>query len=124
MVQIKLKCSVKFDEKKLLKRMVHKAEQAHLYVANLLIEDSKAFIPILTGQLRDSGRTIRNKSTEISIIWEAYSPENFNYAEVQYYKELQHIDGFYAARWAERAISESGHIYKTLLEMITSRAFV
>lgn len=80
--------------------------------ARLVLKDSRPFIPLLTGRLRDSGRVEELERYTFKLIWDAANPKsNFIYAEVQYKKVLNHIDGRYAAKWVEKTFNSNRQFY-------------
>lgn len=79
--------------------------------ANALLKDSRKYVPIDTGQLRDSGRVEEESLLAMRLIWDAASEKGFIYAQKQYSEVLNHIDGRYAAKWVEKAFNENQQKY-------------
>lgn len=86
------------------------------------MQDNRAFIPLLTGRLRDSGHLTHDEANRqfknyvAKVIWDAENPRNhFVYAKKQYEEILNHIDGRYAAEWAKKVLQINRVRYQVLL---------
>ena len=81
-----------------------------------MIEDASVDVPVLSGDLKDSGRVEADPgSLRAQAAWDVSSPEGFHYAETQHEDVLQHINGLFAARWAEKAINRRGDFYRRII---------
>jgi hypothetical protein len=88
--------------------------------AKILLRDCRPYIPMLTGRLRDSGRTEEIKSQlfnySVKLIWDAANPLNgYVYAARQYHEVFNHVDGRYAAKWVERVLIANPDRYTMLV---------
>lgn len=84
--------------------------------AKVLMRDCRPYIPMLTGKLRDSGHIERVedlKKYTFYLVWNAVNIKSgFSYAEVQYTKVLQHVDGRYAAEWLKKTLQANPGRYQ------------
>lgn len=97
--------------------------EALSYAANMLLDDCRKYVPLLTGALRDSGHLEKDlKSYVITLIWNAENPDNgYIYAEKQYKEVLQHINGRFAAEWVKKAVDENPQKYTRIVALIVRR---
>lgn len=73
--------------------------------ARQLLRDTRPYIPVLTGRLRDSGHIEQLEDYAFKLVWDAANPRNgYVYAAKQYDEVLQHVDGRYAAEWVEKVL--------------------
>lgn len=81
--------------------------------ARELLKDCRPYVPLLTGRLRDSGKVVQElEDFAYSVVWDAANPKNgYVYAEIQYDRVLQHVDGRYAAKWVEKVFRENPDKY-------------
>lgn len=81
-----------------------------------LLRDCRPFIPMLTGKLRDSGKVQMLQDYAFKLVWDAANIRSgYIYAEIQYRKILQHIDGRYAAKWVEKTLQANQGRYEFLV---------
>ncbi len=104
-----------FPAKKLKKGMTAAAEFALRQVAERLLSDSRIFVPVLTGALKDSGRIEEQPSfgDAVKAIRVLY---DLRYAEKQHEDEFRHPSlGFFgAAKYLTKPLELFGDFYLQL----------
>lgn len=114
--------SLKFEPeipvRKLKRGFQQAVEFALLKVANRLLADSRIYVPVLTGALKDSGKVelIPTLSDAVSYVQVTY---NMDYAEKQHNVEYRHPSlGFYgAAKYLSKPLEAYGPFYMQLFTL-------
>ena len=117
-----MKIKIKFDATNVLQRLgqykiqAGKAiEQGIQYASEILLQDCRPYVPMLSGKLRDSGRVIALQDFAFKLVWDAANPASgYVYAKKQYKDVLQHVDGRYAAKWVEKTLNANPDRYTFL----------
>lgn len=95
------------------------AEHAIRVVAEALLQDSQLFVPVLTGQLKDSGRVeeVPTIDQAIKVVRVVYGDLETVYARIQHEKPFNHPSlGFYgAAKYLEKPLMLNADFYAKLL---------
>ena len=89
--------------KKLRSLMIDVADVGAKRAADALLRDSIPFIPVRTGELRDSGEVTSDGQLLYVVGWTAESEGGFHYSERQYREAFTHVNGFFAAEWVDKA---------------------
>jgi len=88
--------------------MMRAIETGVSFAARVLLRDTRPYIPLLTGKLRDSGHIEQLKDYAFKLVWDAANPVNdYVYAQKQYEDILQHVDGRYAAEWVKKTLENN-----------------
>lgn len=110
-----LKITENFPVKKLKAGFVAAAEFALHQIAERLLSDSRLFVPVLTGALKDSGKVEEMPSfgDAVKIVQVTY---DLHYAEKQHEEEFRHPSlGFFgAARYLTKPLELFGDFYLQL----------
>jgi len=101
--------------RELKNRLADAAEHALVQVARRLLADSKAFVPVLTGALKDSGKveifpTLKQAVSMVRVVYD------LEYAERQHEIPYNHPSlGFFgAARYLTKPLEMFGDFYQRL----------
>lgn len=112
---VTIKNQLKIPELK--KRLTAASEYALVQVANRLLADSRAFVPVLTGDLKDSGRveTMPTSDEAFRVIRVIY---DMSYAEKQHEGDYWHpsLGYFGAAKYLAKPLELFGAYYIQLFE--------
>lgn len=104
-----------FPAKKLKKGFQAAAEFALHQVAERLLSDSRIFVPVLTGALKDSGKIVEQPSfgDAVEAVRVTY---DLRYAEKQHEEEFRHPSlGFFgAAKYLTKPLEQFGDFYLRL----------
>jgi len=85
------------------------------YASNILLQDCRPYVPMLSGALRDSGKVVYLENFAFKLVWNAANPSNnYVYAKRQYEEVFQHVDGRYAAKWVEKTLAANPYRYTFL----------
>ena len=110
--QFKVDVNLLFDLKGLKKGFMAAAEAAMRAVAERLLSDSRIYVPVLTGALKDSGRvevmpSFGEAVTAFRVVYDT------GYAEKQHEVEYRHPSlGFFgAAKYLEKPLTMFGEFY-------------
>ncbi len=95
------------------------AEHAIRVVAKELLADSKLFVPVLTGALKDSGRVeeIPTLDKAVRVVRVIYGDVMTLYARIQHEKPFNHpsLGLFGAAKFLEKPLIQNAQFYVRLL---------
>lgn len=84
--------------------------------AEVLLQDCRAYVPMLTGRLRDSGHLEALEGYAFQLVWDAANLKNgYVYARRQYEEIFNHVDGRYAAKWVENAVKDNRRRYTDIV---------
>ena len=121
---IALDLSAAFDGERLKGAFVKAAEAALLAVAEALLTDAYAFVPVLTGALRDNGRVERvpppDPKDVVDVIRVVY---DLPYAAVQHERHYRHPSLGFTGRalYLQKPFELNGRFYVALFEFEMAR---
>lgn len=113
--EFRININKNFDLKGLREGFALAAQAALKQVAERLLADSRIFVPVLTGQLKDSGYVEQLPTLSAAVV-KLQAVYSMPYAEKQHEVEYRHPSlGFFgAALYLEKPLQLFGEFYKEL----------